>query len=201
MKQNQISKFCLGNDYFFTRTTSGKVQPYGSCCKAEGGLMGSGESGRYYTSHGSNRVHHGALIHSFDGRFTRNPRTGKIQNIKSGGHGESALEVMGKNGIKYNIVKTYLNGVRVGNIPSIKDRAKKQGTGMAWFPKTWTTRNMVRAGEHVSGLKHNRGVKDGVIIWETYKGVRVGVIKTNGQVATVFPDARYQPVRKNGRKR
>lgn len=163
--------------------------------------MGSGESGRYYTSHGSNRVHHGALIHSFDGRFTRNPRTGKIQNIKSGGHGESALEVMGKNGIKYNIVKTYLNGVRVGNIPSIKDRAKKQGTGMAWFPKTWTTRNMVRAGEHVSGLKHNRGVKDGVIIWETYKGVRVGVIKTNRQVATVFPDARYQPVRKNGRKR
>ena len=158
--------------------------------------MGSGESGRYYTSHGSNCVHHGALIHSFDGRFTRNPRTGKIQNIKSGGHGESALEVMGKNGIKYNIVKTYLNGVRVGNIPSIKDRAKKQGTGMAWFPKTWTTRNMVRAGEHVSGLKHNRGVKDGVIIWETYKGVRVGVIKTNGQVATVFPDARYQPVRK-----
>lgn len=158
--------------------------------------MGSGESGRYYTSHGSNRVHHGALIHSFDGRFTRNPRTGKIQNIKSGGHGESALEVMGKNGIKYNIVKTYLNGVRVGNIPSIKDRAKKQGTGMAWFPKTWTTRNMVRAGEPVSGLKHNRGVKDGVIIWETYKGVRVGVIKTNGQVATVFPDARYQPVRK-----
>ncbi len=29
---------------------------------------------------------------------------------------------------------------------------------------------------------------DGVTMWGTYKGVRVGVIKTNGRVATVFPD-------------
>lgn len=157
--------------------------------------MGSGESGHYYTSNGSNRVHHGALIHSFDGRFTRNPRTGKIQNIKSGGHGQSALEVMDKNGIKYNIVKTYPNGVRVGNIPSIHNKNKSVGTGMAWFPKAWTTRDMVRAGEHVSGLKHNRGVKDGVTVWGTYKGVRVGIKKTNGQIATVFP-AIVQPRRK-----
>lgn len=157
--------------------------------------MGSGESGHYYTSHGSNRVHHGALIHSFDGRFTRNPRTGKIQNIKSGGHGQSALDVMGKNGIKYNIVKTYPNGVRVGNIPSIKNQLKRRGIGMTWFPKAWTIRDMVRAGEHVSGLKHNRGVKDGVTIWGVYKGVKVGVKKTNGQIATIFP-ANTQPRRK-----
>ena len=155
--------------------------------------MGTGESGRYYTSHGSKRVHHGALIHSFDGRFTRNPRTGKIQNIKSGGHGQSALNIMDKNGIKYNIVKTYSNGVRVGNIPSIKDRVKKHGTGMGWFPKNWTIQDMVRAGEHVSGLKQNRSVKDGTPIWGTYKGVRVGVIKTHGQIATIFPDSRKQP--------
>ena len=71
---------------------------------------------------------------------TRNPRTGKIQNIKSGGHGQSALDVMDKNGIKYNIVKTYPNGVRVGNIPSIHTKTKKTGTGMAWFPKSWSHR-------------------------------------------------------------
>ena len=157
--------------------------------------MGTGESGRYYTSHGSKRVHHGALIHSFDGRFTRNPRTGKIQNIKSGGHGQSTLEIMDKNGIRYNIVKTYPNGVRVGNIPSIKNQLKKHGTGMAWFPKDWTIRDMVRAGEHISGLKHNRGVKDGVTIWGMYKGVKVGVKKTNGQIATIFP-ANAQPKEK-----
>lgn len=157
--------------------------------------MGTGESGRYYTSHGSKRVHHRALIHSFDGRFTRNPRTGKIQNIKSGGHGQSALDVMDRNGIKYNIVKTYSNGVRVGNIPSIKNQLKRNGIGMAWFPKNWSLRDMVRAGEHVSSLKHNRGVKDGVTMWGMYKGVKVGVKKTNGQIATIFP-ANVQPKKK-----
>ncbi|MCC8067029.1 MAG: EndoU domain-containing protein [Clostridiales bacterium] len=161
--------------------------------------MGTGESGRYYTSHGSDRVHHGALIHSFDGRYTRNPRTGKIQNIKSGGHGQSALEIMDQNGIRYNIVKTYSNGVRVGNIPSSKEKIKRTGKNMAWFPKSWTVKDMVRAGEHVSGLKSNRSVPDGQIIWGTYKGVRVGVIKTHGQIATIFPDARYQPTTKRRR--
>ena len=66
--------------------------------------MGTGVSGRYYTSHGSSIVHHQALIHSFDGEYSRNPRTGAIQNIKSGGHGQSALDIMDKNGIAYNIV-------------------------------------------------------------------------------------------------
>ncbi|MBR2570584.1 MAG: EndoU domain-containing protein [Clostridia bacterium] len=158
--------------------------------------MGTGVSGRYYTSHGSSIVHHQALIHSFDGECSRNPRTGAIQNIKSGGHGQSALDVMDRNGIAYNIVKTYPNCVRVGNIPSIKSKIKKTGTGMAWFPKNWSVKDMVRAGEHVSRLKHNRGVKDGVTIWGTYKGVRVGVIKTHGQVATIFPDAQNQPSRR-----
>ena len=87
--------------------------------------MGTGISGRYYTSHGSKRVHHGALKHSFDGRFSTNQKTGKIINIKSGGHGQSALDVMDKIGMKYNIVKTYPNGVRVGNIPSIRAIGEK----------------------------------------------------------------------------
>ena len=158
--------------------------------------MGTGESGRYYTSHGSSRVHHRALIHSFDGEFSRNPKTGAVQRLKSGGHGQSALEILKKNHIAYNIVKTYPNGVRVGNIPSSKDKLKKSGTGMAWFPKSWSIKDMVRAGEHVSQLKSNRGAKDGVPIWGTYKGVRVGVIKTHGHIATIFPDSQYQPTKK-----
>ncbi len=79
---------------------------------------------------------------------------------------------------------------------SIKSKKKKAGNGMAWFPKNWSVKDIVRAGEHVSHLKHNRGVKDGVTIWGTYKGVRVGVIKTHGQVATIFPDAQNQPNRR-----
>lgn len=162
--------------------------------------MGTGESGRYYTSNGSSLVHHQALIHSFDGEYTHNSKTGAIQRIKSGGHGQSALDLMKKNHIPYSIVKTYSNGVRVGNIPSSKDKYKKTGSHMAWFPKSWSIKDMVRAGEHVSQLKGNRGVKDDVTNWGTYKGVRVGVIKTHGQIATIFPDASYQPSSK-GRRR
>lgn len=93
--------------------------------------MGTWDSGLYYTSHGSKTVHHGALIHSFDGRFSRNQQTGKLINIKSGGHGQSALNIMDRVGIKYNILKIYPNGVRIGNIPGIKDKLKKSGIGMA----------------------------------------------------------------------
>lgn len=160
--------------------------------------MGTGDSGRYYTSNGSKYVHHGALIHSFDGKYSRNPKTGKIKNIKSGGHGQTALDIMKQNGIKYNIVKTYPNGVRVGNIPSIGRKTKKTGIGMAWFPASWSTKDMRRAAEHVSRLKNNLKVKDGDTIWGVYKGVRIGIIKTNGQIATIFPDSLYQP---NGKRR
>lgn len=94
---------------------------------------------------------------------------------------------MERNGIKYNIVKTYPNGVRIGNIPSIRIKMKRSGTGMAWFPKNWTVRDMVRAGEHVCQLKINRGVRDGITFYGTYKGVRVGIKKTHGQISTIFP--------------
>ena len=109
------------------------------------------------------------------------------------------MDIMDKNGITYNIVKTFSNGVRVGNIPGIKDKLKKTGSNMAWFPKSWPQKDMVRAAEHVVGLKHNRGIKDGITMWGVYKGVKVGVKRTNGQIATVFPDAHYQP--KGGRKK
>ena len=41
---------------------------------------------------------------------------------------------------------------------------------------------------HVSGLKKNRHVSDGSIIKGTFKGVLVCVLKTNGKIATIFPD-------------
>ena len=72
---------------------------------------------------------------------------------------------------------------------------------MAWFPKNWTPKDMIRAGEHVSQLKHNRGARDGQTIWGTYKGVRIGVIKTHGQIATIFPDSRRQPKPKKRRQK
>lgn len=118
--------------------------------------------------------------------------------LNNGGHGQKGMELLDKYGIKYNIVKTYPNGVRIGNIPNHKERSKKKGIGQSWFPQSWSEKDIRRAGEHVAGLKYNRHASDGEIIYGTYKGVRIGVIKTNGKIATVFPDS-HQIARRNNK--
>jgi len=161
--------------------------------------MGTGISGKYYTSRGSKLVHHSALIHSFEGKWKFKLKSQKLLLV-TGGHGQSALNYMKKNGIEYNIEKVFPNGVRVGNIPSCVKTNKRKKLGMAWFPESWSIKDMVRAGEHIANLKHNRGVASGITIWGTWKGVRIGVIKTKGQIATIFPDRKFQPKPKRDEK-
>ncbi len=159
--------------------------------------MGTGKSGRYLNTRGSGRsVSDFALVHSNEGTFTYSPKGHHISKLKSGGHGQAGMDILVKQGIKYNIVKTYSNGVRVGNVPGHKDPKKRVGTGQAWFPKSWKETDIRRAGEHVAGLKGNRRIPDGKTIYGVYKGVRVGVIRTNGKIATVFPDSDQSSVLK-----
>ncbi len=162
--------------------------------------MGTGKSGRYLNTRGSGRtVSDYALVHSSEGTFTYTPKEHRISKLKSGGHGQEGINLLEKHGIRYNIVKTYPNGVRVGNIPSHKDPRKRTGTGQTWFPKTWTKKDIRKAGEHVAGLRKNRHVPDGKRIFGTYKGVRVGVIRTHGKIATVFPDTKQVSVKRKGK--
>ncbi len=162
--------------------------------------MGTGKSGRYLNTRGSGRtVSDYALVHSSEGTFTYTPKEHRISKLKSGGHGQEGINLLEKHGIRYNIVKTYPNGVRVGNIPSHKDPRKRTGTGQTWFPKTWTKKDIRKAGEHVAGLRKNRHVPDGKSIFGTYKGVRVGVIRTHGKIATVFPDTKQVSVKRKGK--
>ena len=162
--------------------------------------MGTGKSGRYLNTRGSGRtVSDYALVHSSEGTFTYTPKEHRISKLKSGGHGQEGINLLEKHGIRYNIVKTYPNGVRVGNIPSHKDPRKRTGTGQTWFPKTWTKKDIRKAGEHVAGLRKNRHVPDGKNIFGTYKGVRVGVIRTHGKIATVFPDTKQVSVKRKGK--
>lgn len=157
--------------------------------------MGTSKNGRYLNTKGSGRsVSDFALVHSSEGAFTRSQTRVNGQmviklRLKSGGHSQKGMELLDKYGIRYNVVKTYPNGVRVGNIPNHMQRSKRSGTSQAWFPKSWTEKDIRRAGEHVAGLKGNRRVADGQKIYGVYKGVRVGVIRTNGKIATVFPDS------------
>lgn len=67
---------------------------------------------------------------------------------------------------------------------------------LSWFPKSWTEKDIRRAGEHVAGLKGNRHIPDEKAVFGVYKGVQVGIKRTHGKIATVFPD-NIQPTRRN----
>lgn len=46
----------------------------------------------------------------------------------------------------------------------------------------------------MENLPANRNVPDGVtVLFGEYNGVRVGVIRTNGKISTIFPDVSSQP--------
>ncbi len=76
--------------------------------------MGTSRSGRYINTKGSGTsVSDFALIHSSEGKYTKPARKNDKLRLVSGGHGQAGLDQLGKYGIKYNIVKTYPNGVRV----------------------------------------------------------------------------------------
>ncbi|MGG2014043.1 EndoU domain-containing protein [Bacillus sp. S10(2024)] len=141
------------------------------------------------------------LIHSVEeqplnyaskGDFTFDPKTNTINKFKSGGHGQENIDFLKQHGIQYNIEHTYGNGIRIGNVPDHKSKPKRTGTGQAWFPESWTRNDIKEAGEYVANLQENINVKDGNMIFGEYKGVRVGVIKTNGKIVTVFPDGTKQ---------
>ena len=162
--------------------------------------MGTSKSGCYLNTKGSGQnVSDFALVHSSEGAFTRSQTrvNGKMViklRLNNGGHSQKGMDLLNKYGIRYNIIKTYPNGVRVGNIPNHIHKSKRTDIGQSWFPKSWTEKDIRRAGEHVSGLKANRRISDGVSVYGVYKGVRVGIIKTHGKIATVFPDSNQSSV-------
>lgn len=155
--------------------------------------MGTGEAGVYYTSGGSNRVHHQALIHSIDGVFTHDLRTGRPRKMRSGGHGQANIDLLTQYGFTFHIDKVYPNGVRRGRVTGHAAKRKRDRAEQMWFPSQWSVEDIVKAGEYVSGLKSNRHKPEGIILWGTYKGVRVGIIKCNGQIQTIFPFLNRKP--------
>lgn len=99
----------------------------------------------------------------------------EYSRVKPDGHGQANMEILDKAGIGYTVVKTYGNGVRVGNVLKHKDKAKRERNGQAWFPNGWTEKDIKRAGSHIASLKKNRKAKDDQPVFGMYKGVRVGI--------------------------
>ncbi|MBF2453567.1 T7SS effector LXG polymorphic toxin [Listeria seeligeri] len=133
------------------------------------------------------------LNHADVGDFTVNPSTGKVSKMKGGGHGQSNIDFLKENGLEVNIEKTYSNGVRTGNVPDHKIKAKRIGNNQSWFPENWTSKDIKSAGQHIASQSNYAIAKDGEVIFGEYNGVRVGVIKTDGEIGTIFPDATKQP--------
>jgi len=130
--------------------------------------MGMGESELWYTSHGSKRVHHRAIIHSIEGSYTHDPKTGKPSRLKSGGHGQAALTLMQKYGIEFKVLKTFPNGVRVGNVPLHKLSWKRFGMHQTWFPKNWTTRDIVTVRSQQCFRRNNSQDEGGDKRWSQW---------------------------------
>ncbi len=161
--------------------------------------MGTTKSGRVLNTRGAaGSASQFAVVHSNEGAYTK-PQKGQRIRLKSGGHGQTGLKELDKYGIEYHIVKTYSNGVRVGYVPDHKDRSKQEGINQSWFPENWMAKDIKRAGEHVAKLKQNRHKGDGIKLYGIWKGVRVVVICTHGQIGTIFPDSK-QPLKKKGNK-
>lgn len=162
--------------------------------------MGTTKSGRVLNTHGaSGSASQFAVVHSNEGEYTKPGKDNPIR-LKNGGHGQTGMNELDKYGIKYFVEKTYPNGVRVGRVPNHKNKAKQKPGGQTWFPRNWTSKDIKHAGEHVANLKGNRHSKDGVAVFGMWKGVRVGVIRTHGQIATIFPDSK-QPTSKGGKRK
>jgi hypothetical protein len=153
--------------------------------------MGTTKSGRVINTKGSGHYpSEYALIHSSEGDFTKPRKYKKTDRLrlKGGGHSEANLNLLKKYGIKFEITGTYSNEVRIGNIPDHRKGYIRSGNNQSWFPKNWTLTDIRKAGMHVTGLKKNRHISDGISMKGTFKGVIVCVKKTRGKIATIFPD-------------
>ena len=165
--------------------------------------MGTGKSGRYLsTAGGRNQVSDYALVHAWEGTYTYLVgHDGKrISRLKSGGHGQKAIELMEEAGIDVVIDRRLSNGVRLGHMSRHKYKSKTRIGGFVFFPESWTPAMVRKAGEYVAKLPANRKSEDGEQVFGTYHGVRVGIIRRGGAIHTVFPSYR-QPQSKSKNRR
>ncbi len=65
------------------------------------------------------------------------------------------MNLLEKYHIKNNVVQTYHNGVRVGNIPESKNKLKQSDIGQTRFTKNWKQRILKKQETHVASLKSN----------------------------------------------
>lgn len=139
-----------------------------------------------------------ALNHASLGGFSlpANPKKSTLLGkMKSGGHGQENINYLEEIGKKYKIEHTYKNGLRIGAVDGHESNFKrllenKINTGQSWFPKSWNRTKIKLSGGYVieRNIEKFKKLEVGKAIFDNFDGVRVGVMKTNGKPATIFPD-------------
>lgn len=131
------------------------------------------------------RISNKTLIHASKGEFSQGDKN-HLPRFLSGGHGQENIQELKKRKISYNIVERYPNGVRLGNVPTHKQKQKRTQTGQTWFPESWTRNTIKKAAEKtINSVPYK--LPDGMNMFGTYKKVKVVVKRTNGEPATIFP--------------
>ncbi|MDI9309517.1 MAG: EndoU domain-containing protein [Limnohabitans sp.] len=155
----------------------------------------------YSLKHLSKDVIKHADIGEFSG--VNNPKKSTLPGkMRVGGHGQANIDFLEQIGRKYKIEHTYQNGVRIGAVDGHDNKYKRlvdaiRNTDQSWFPKNWDAKKIKDAGRFVieNNYEKFKTAKDGMEpIFDNFDGVRVGVMKTNGKPATIFPDNAKQPL-------
>ena len=134
------------------------------------------------------------------GRYGKNLEKDNGGNMRSGGHAYRTIAELESKGFRYNINKTYPNGVSIGGYDGADAPMKKlNGSGMSWFPKEWDDVKIRDAGTFVANRyavcdeKIKNGQPIGYEMFANYEGVTVGIrtdLLRNPQ--TIYPDERQR---------
>ncbi len=142
-------------------------------------------------------MNHNDLNHAVKCDFTnlKNPNKPAGGNnggrMKGGGHSQENIKSLEEKGIKYNIEKTYDNGVRIGGVNEHKEKDKQLGkSGQAWFPETWTEEDILLAATYTANNPiHKNEYNHAIECFAIYKDVTVGVfVDKDNNITTAFPD-------------
>ena len=131
------------------------------------------------------RVSKNEMKHTSRGIFTYFNR--KPVKMLKGGHGESNLQYLRKNGLKYIVNNVDINGVRHGQIDCHVRPRERKYNGHAWFPIQWNDNIIAKAGEHVANLKKNSKINDHMQMHGKYKKVYVVAYKSRGRICGICP--------------
>ncbi|WP_411268908.1 EndoU domain-containing protein [Flavobacterium columnare] len=106
------------------------------------------------------------------------------------------LIIQSEEGKLSDLIRDFKKFTAKSILEKIQNSAAKATEGkQSWFPPSWTKQDIDSAAKYVKQNNQTmfNAATNGAEIFDTYKGVRIGIIKTNGNWGTAFPDFNMQP--------